>query len=99
MDFEIIWSPTARLDLLEIIQYISVDNPSVANAFSKKIINIIEQLKKFPNSGRIVPEFKNPNIRELIEKHYRIVYRLKKNNTQIEIGRIWHASRGIPDFK
>jgi len=40
-------------------------------------------LVNFPESGRIVPEKNNPEIRELIEGNYRIFYKAKKNEFQI----------------
>ncbi len=39
----------------------------------------------------MVPESEKPDIREIIYRNFRIVYRLKKEN--IEIARIIHASR------
>ena len=33
-----------------------------------------EQLAEFPQSGRMVPEFERPDLRELIEGPYRIIY-------------------------
>ena len=36
------------------------------------LIQRVDQLIEFPESGRIVPEKKEPEIRELIEGNYRI---------------------------
>jgi toxin ParE1/3/4 len=49
----------------------------------------------FPEMGRIVPEFKDPSIREIISGAYRIVYR-RPNPAHIEVLRFWHAARGTP---
>jgi plasmid stabilization system protein ParE len=46
---------------------------------------------EFPEMGRIVPEYKNPSLREKILGDYRIVYRLKENSIEIVI--IVHGSR------
>ena len=98
MDLEIVWSPTARLDFRDLTLFIAENNPSAANQFRNKILNHIKQLKKFPTSGRVVPEFQDENIREIIQSPYRIVYRIKKDNNVIQIVRIWHAARGLPDL-
>jgi len=41
--------------------------------------------------GRIVPELENAEIREIIYRNFRVVYRLKENI--LEIARIIHGSR------
>jgi len=46
--------------------------------------------------GRIVPELDEPNIRELILRNYRIIYRILEK--KIQIVRLFHGSR-IMDFK
>jgi len=48
--------------------------------------------------GRVVPEFDNGNIRELIETPYRLVYRIDESHESIEVVRIWHAARGKPEI-
>jgi hypothetical protein len=36
----------------------------------------LEQLAAFPSAGRVVPEFGDPKIREILWRNYRLVYRL-----------------------
>jgi len=52
---------------------------------------IVKNIPYFPKSGRIVPEYKDENLREKIYQNYRIVYRIKKN--LIEIVAIIHGAR------
>jgi len=40
-----------------------------------------EQVAEFPRSGRMVPEFQSEDIREVIERPYRIIYRIKPEQT------------------
>jgi len=96
MAYKLIWAPSARFDLKDITSYISEASPQSAIRFVKSIFNNIEQLIKFPESGRIVPEFDDPCIRELIRKPCRIIYRIKSKENIIEIVRVWHAARGLP---
>jgi plasmid stabilization system protein ParE len=64
----------------------------------RQVFRLAEQLADFPESGRVVPEFDDPNIREVIRRPCRIVYRVKSREQTVEIVRIWHAARGIPEL-
>lgn len=77
----------------EITEFISQNSPLYAPAFVQKIISSVERLADFPLSGRIVPEFNNKDIREIIFHNYRIVYRLKDN--KVEIALVTHGAKLI----
>ena len=98
MAFTLIWSPAARLDLWAILSYINESNPQAAGNFGRGVFIAVENLAIFPASGRMVPEFNDPTIREVMCKPCRIVYRLKKNEQVIEIARVWHSARGTPEL-
>lgn len=98
MDFEIVLAPRAIQDLQEIVRYISIDNPERAESFGRELITKIRMLAAFPEMGRVVPEFNEPHIREIIHKSYRIVYRVRLQERRIEVSRFWHGARGIPNF-
>ena len=56
-------------------------------------------LEKFPELGRVVPEFGEPSIREIVvRRNYRVVYRVNPQEQLIEIIRFWHAARGVPEI-
>ena len=95
---QLIWSPTARLDLQEIFSYIAGNDADAARRFMLGLFDAVERLPSFPESGRIVPELDDPMIREIIRRPCRIVYRLKPDDKTIEIARVWHAARGIPEI-
>jgi toxin ParE1/3/4 len=96
MAYRLIWSPTARLDLRDLLIYIAEGNPQAARCFARRVFQLVERLPKFPESGRVVPEFNDPTLRELVRKPCRIVYRIRPEADTIEIVRVWHAARGIP---
>ena len=77
-------------DLKNIHDYISKDSSFYADRFTNKIINRTDLLEKFPKSGRVVPEFEDENIREVIEGSYRIIYKLSVDS--IYIVRIHHSA-------
>jgi plasmid stabilization system protein ParE len=92
------WAPAARLDLKDLAAYIAEDNPAAARSFVRSVFRIVERLSEFPESGRMVPEFNDRQIREVVRKPCRIVYRIKREERNIEIVRVWHAARGIPEL-
>ena len=96
MACELTWSPSARLDLREILAYIAEDDPAAGQKFVQSVFDTVEQLRRFPEAGRVVPEFDNPSIREVIRRPCRIVYRINATKSLVEIARVWHAARGIP---
>ena len=89
---EVVLSESAWDDLDSITDYISHDSVRYAQEFSDRIFDRIEQLKTFPESGRVVPEFNNKLIRELILGKYRIVYRVYEP-TKIVVLRVIHGSK------
>jgi toxin ParE1/3/4 len=53
------------------------------------------QIAGSPLSGRMVPEYQAQDIRELIEKPYRIIYRIKQD--QIDVLAVIHSARLLPE--
>jgi len=96
MAYKLIWSPAARDDLHDIVVFIGRDNPERAMSFGYELISRTEKLQAFPEMGRTVPEYRNQNIREIIFRPYRIVYRINRERKLCEIARVWHSSRGMP---
>ena len=91
---KIVWTDDAIEDLSEIFDYISKDSPPAAKRLANKLIQKVDVLVNFPKSGRIVPEFQDEQIRELIQGNYRIVYHLQ-SEIEIHITRIHHSARNI----
>ena len=98
MAYRLIWAPSARLDLRELASYISESRPKASAGFVKNVFHTVEHLADFPKSGRVVPDFNDPDIREVIRKPCRIVYGVKPQEHIVEIVRVWHAARGIPQL-
>lgn len=98
MDYQVILSPRAIQDLAEIVRYISLDNPIAAEKLGHALIDAALSLQKFPERGRLVPEFADGITRELIYQSYRIVYRVIVERNTIAVSRFWHAARGTPEL-
>jgi len=65
--------------------------PEVGERFVEAIVTSIEALRDHPEMGRIVPEFDQRYLRELMHPPFRIVYR--REPRQVRIVRVWRSER------
>ena len=98
MGWKVIISPSARADLESIVRFIARQNADAAARVGYELIVRAEGLAQFPEMGRVVPEFKRPDLREVVCRSYRIIHRVRRDREQIEIVRFWHAARGFPQI-
>ncbi len=89
----IIWSPRAASHLESICEFIAEDSPIYARVFAQKVVALVKSIPAFPQTGRIVPEYNDPGLREKIYGDYRIIYRIKANT--VEIAAICHGARRL----
>ncbi len=88
----ITFAGSALRDLEEVRDwYASQDAPEVGQRLVGEIVASVEQIGRFPESGRVVPEFDTPQLRELIRPPFRIVYRLDGDN--VGVVRVWRSER------
>lgn len=88
---KILFTPTGRRQFLEAITYICRDNPSAAIDFRKKAEKALSRLTKFPESGRLIPEFADLPFREVIVRPYRFFYKVKDKTVWIIA--VWHSAQ------
>ena len=88
------WTHTAIAHLLAIYEHIAQDAPLYAQRMIDRLTKRSEQIAVFPQSGRMVPEYAAPDIREVIERPYRIIYRIKTD--QIDILAVVHGAQLLP---
>lgn len=80
----IVWSPTARSKIMEILDYISEDNPDAAIKLIEQFETKTERLRQNPESGRVLPETKNDKIREIVvHKNYGVIYEINPDSIEI----------------
>src|SRR5205823_2052721 len=60
------WSPEAIRDVESIRAFIAQDSPVYAELVARRIVAAVERLHFFPESGRMVPERQDPEIREVV---------------------------------
>jgi toxin ParE1/3/4 len=71
--------------------YVSQSAAEAGERVVREILASLDQLAEFPESGRVVPEFEEPWLRELIRPPFRIVYRLEPE--RVRIVRVWRSER------
>jgi toxin ParE1/3/4 len=96
MDFQVFLSADALSDLERIVAFIAPHNPVAAERLGNQLLDAALSLHTFPERGRVVPEFRRPELREIIFRSYRIIYRTNHTDHSLEIVRFWHGARGFP---
>jgi toxin ParE1/3/4 len=77
------WSRRAEADLEEIHDYIADDDPAAAKRWIEKLLERGRKAGIVPLAGRVVPEFKREDLREVFVRTYRIVYRITSHEVQV----------------
>jgi plasmid stabilization system protein ParE len=90
----IVWSVQAVDDLTDIHDYVARTSPRYASVLAGRLIDAVDRLREFPESGRVLPELADPTVREVIHGSYRIVYELRSD--RVEILTVFRASRLFP---
>jgi len=91
---KVFWSDTASRHLLAIHEFISLDSKQYALQVIDRLTRRTQQLESFPESGRAVPEIEDQRIREVIERPYRIIYRVSQE--RVVVLAVVHGARQLP---
>lgn len=87
------WSERAVTQLAAIAEYISLTSPVYAEQMVDRISQRLRQAAEYPESGRVVPEVGRPEVRELLEFPYRLVYRVRPD--VIEVVAVVHGRQEL----
>ncbi len=74
--------------------YIAKDSTKYAQRVVDQIIQKAHRIAVLPRAATIVPEYSNPDVREVFHYSYRIIYRLIAN--RIDIVAIVHGAKPLP---
>ena len=88
------WTDTARDHLRAIHAYVARNSPQYALRVVDRLTRRSQQIAEFPLSGREVPEFSVPQVREILEGSFRIIYYIKLD--QIDVLAVIHGAQQIP---
>jgi toxin ParE1/3/4 len=86
------WTEISIQDLKEIFDFIAEDSIRYAAITSNKIYHKAQGIATNPYLGRMIPEFNEKFLREIIVGDYRVIYRIK-NDEQVDILRVYHSAR------
>ena len=83
---------SAYSDLESIKEYYEEEGaPHIGKQFITAIIEHVQSLVDNPDIGRVVPEFGEERIRELIHSPFRVVYLREQDS--IHVIRVWRSER------
>jgi toxin ParE1/3/4 len=85
------FTPSGRRQFLDAITYILRDDPAAARRFRQRADRVLRRLERFPESGRVLPEFPDLPFREVIVAPYRFFYRLADKTVWV-VG-VWHGAQ------
>lgn len=88
------FSAESMARLQAIADYIRPDSPKAADAMLGKLIDRAHRIADLPRAGRTVPEYRIDELREVLERPYRIIYRIRAD--EIEVVTIMHYRRLLP---
>lgn len=91
----VVWSFSALDKLEEVRQWIAPHSRAHDRDVVRRMRARIDQLKLFPLSGRILPEYPLGRRRELIAGSYRIIYRYDEDALTVVILAVPHGSRTL----
>lgn len=89
-----IWSAEAAEQLREITDYVAERNPQVARRIAAVLLRRSRHLAQPPLTGRRLPEFPDADLRELLERPYRLIHRI--TDSRIEIVALKHYRQLLP---
>ena len=87
----LVWAPLADRQVDEVLAYIAADDLAAASRWLEDLLERVAALRRFPDSGRVVPELGRDEIRELLLGSYRVIYRHRGD--LVEIAVIRHQAR------
>lgn len=88
------WTRTATGHLGSIYEYIGRDSARYAQRMVDRITLRSRQIARFPQSGQIVQEYQDPDIREVVEGQFRVIYEIAA--TEIHVLAVIHGTQLLP---
>ncbi len=85
------FTPSGRAQFLAAVAYIRADDPAAAQRFRDRTEQVLRRLERFPQSGRVIPEFPDLPHREVIVAPYRFFYRVPAKTVWVVA--VWHSAQ------
>lgn len=87
------WTPLAAANFDELAERLNEFSLGSGDRLIDRVTERLTQLESFPDSGRIVPEFEERVLRELVEGDYRVIY--ERFPDRVEVIAVVHGSRSL----
>ena len=87
------WTRSASRDVRSMKNLVRLDSESYAERLVQKIVGAAEHAAAFPHAGRKVPEADAQDIREVLYRNYRIIYRIERD--RILVLMVIHGARDL----
>jgi len=91
---KVYWTLEARARLLDIQEYIAHYSPKAARSVAARLLQRSRKLSTPPFTGRRLPEYPEAELREVLERPFRLIYRVKPE--QIEVITVKHYRQRLP---
>lgn len=91
MVHRVVWSRKALGDLRGIKDYISQDSTRYAHLQIERIRSAASHLGRFPQMGRVLPEFPDEPWREILTGNYRVIYRIDAEGARVVVLAVVHG--------
>jgi toxin ParE1/3/4 len=88
------WLRHALRNLDDEAAYIAADDPAAARQVVKRVLDAVAQLAQQPGLGR---PGRVPGTRELVVGHTRYIVPYRVRGQTVEVLRVFHTSRRLPD--
>ena len=88
------WTDRAKRRLRLLHDHIAKDAPLVAPRVIERLVRRSMQIGELPYAGREVPEYQRHDVRELLERPYRILYRILPD--RIDVITVMHYRQLLP---
>jgi len=89
------WTDRAKARLRRIAEHIGEQRPKAVEPTITRIVERSMRLEGLPHSGRAVPEYAQPDLREVLERPYRIIYRVGADH--IDVITVMHYRELLPE--
>lgn len=88
---KVLFTPSGRLQFLLALAYIQRDNPEAARKMRQRAERSLRRLARYPESGRLIPEFPDLAYREVVVTPYRFFYRVE--GKIVWVVAVWHGAQ------
>jgi toxin ParE1/3/4 len=93
---KVVWTDRAQQRVGEIHAYLAKNSPKVADEVRQHLVLSSRRLASLQNSGRQVEEYDHPDVRQLLVRPYRIIYRIRADRDRVDVLVVRHYRELLP---